>query len=836
MLKIQCIAILALISSITSQVALSATDSRVKASPEVKVRMEQGRPQDILVVFDDKVIQSEAAAIQSSTGITSSNNSILDYKARRLTETKSAVLSTLASNEVAELKHYSHLPISFVRVQSSIALDKLLANPGVIAVYEDRVAYRAMLAQSLPLIGQPQAATTGNQGYGTTVAVLDQRVDITLPAFGSCTSPGVPSGCKVVVAQDVPGLPNDGLGYQDGHGTIDAATVLAVAPGSKIISLNVFNGESANSSDIISAINWCIANATAYNIVAVSISLGSGGGTATTTASPYYAAFTHARAAGILPVVAAGNNGYTNGLSEPADVVGAVSVGAVYDAAYGQSSWGNPFVCTDTTSTADQVTCFSNSASFLTLLAPGCRDDGANLPYMCGTSQATPHVAGAVAVLRSAFPSETLGQTLFRLTNGVPVTDSKSGVTKPRLSLPLALGLSSCTYVISPTSISTSAGGTSGSSISVSNGSGCSWLATSNASWITILSGSSGTGSGTVQYSIDANYSPSARTGAISIAGQTITVTQPGGATSLSATSNVWLVGNDSLLTSGLNSVKLSIGEIYHSTTGTTGTLRLELWLTELPYSLSTGSGWPVATYQIAGSSNGTLGSYQSFKNFTTTQPLVNLPAPGSYYAALLVTEYGAGCGANTWCLASFGGFTGQFFIPDVTPPTVPFGMTATATSPTQATLAWYASSDDVAVTAYKIYYNGILFGRMATAGALVSSLTPATTYQFTVSACDAAENCSAQSASAPVTTPSALSRNDCFFNWAEKTYPQFFSPVGPMDATYVAYTYRAYSSTGNYLAVSSADNNVYVLGSSFGSGILKVGPVTSFLGASGCQ
>lgn len=835
----QWLAIFALIFSFTSQVALSAVDPSAKASSEVQARMALGKPQDLIVVFDDKAIQNEAENFHSATGVAKSHKSIIEYKARRLTETKLKILSTVASGEVSVLKNYSHLPISFVRIHSKNAFDKLLADPGVIAVYENSVLHRAMLAQSLPLIGQPQAAAAGDQGSGTTVAVLDQRVDYTQPVFGSCTSPGVPSGCKVVLAQDVIGLPNDGLGYQDGHGTNVAATVLAVAPGSKVISLNVFNGANANTTDIIDAINWCIANASVYKIVAMNLSLGDGtDNTAATTSSPYYSAFANARAAGILPIVAAGNNGYTNGLSVPAAVVGAVSVGAVYDSTFGSYTWGESPACTNTTTSADQVTCFSNSASFLTLFAPGCRDDAAPSGYyFCGTSQATPHVAGAVAVLRSAFPSETLDQTVTRLTNGVPVTDSKNGVTRPRLSLPMALGLSSCSYIVSPTSVSPSAGGTTSSYISITNGTGCAWSAISNTNWITILSGSSGTGGGTVQYSIDANYGTSARTGTMSIAGQTITVTQPGGYVSLSSLTNVWLVGSYSYLTSGLNTVTLNVGEIYHSSTNTTGTLRLELWLTLLPYSLSTSSGWRVATFQISipASPSGTLGSYQSFINITTTQPLVNLPAPGSYNATLLVTEYNPPtCGSvDGFCTDTYGGFTGQFFIPDVTAPTVPTGLAATPSSPTQVSLAWNASTDDVAVTAYKIYYNGILLGSVATAGASVFSLTPATQYQFTVSACDAAGNCSAQSAAVLATTP--VSRSDCIFSWVEQNYPQYFPHTVATSQISSPYTYRVYLGTGSYLATSSADNNLYVLGPIFGNTLVNTGPVSNFLSVSGC-
>jgi hypothetical protein len=82
-----------------------------------------------------------------------------------------------------------------------------------------------------------------------------------------------------------------------------------------------------------------------------------------------------------------------------------------------------------------------------------------------------------------------------------------------------------CTYSISPTSQSFDSNGGTGS-VGVTTQSGCSWTAVSNSSWITITSNSSGTGSGTVNYSVASNTSTSARTGTITIAGRTFTVSQ----------------------------------------------------------------------------------------------------------------------------------------------------------------------------------------------------------------------------------------------------------------------------------------------------------------------
>lgn len=85
-----------------------------------------------------------------------------------------------------------------------------------------------------------------------------------------------------------------------------------------------------------------------------------------------------------------------------------------------------------------------------------------------------------------------------------------------------------CSYSISPAASTHAAdGGTGGVTVTASAGS-CAWTAASAASWMTISSGASGTGSGSVGYSVTANTSPDTRSGTLTIAGQTHTVTQQG--------------------------------------------------------------------------------------------------------------------------------------------------------------------------------------------------------------------------------------------------------------------------------------------------------------------
>jgi hypothetical protein len=85
---------------------------------------------------------------------------------------------------------------------------------------------------------------------------------------------------------------------------------------------------------------------------------------------------------------------------------------------------------------------------------------------------------------------------------------------------------SGCTFSFSPTSATVSGFAGTGSFNVISSGADCSYSAVSNDSFITIVSGASGTGNGTISYSIAANTTGAARTGTITAGGQTFTITQ----------------------------------------------------------------------------------------------------------------------------------------------------------------------------------------------------------------------------------------------------------------------------------------------------------------------
>ncbi len=86
-----------------------------------------------------------------------------------------------------------------------------------------------------------------------------------------------------------------------------------------------------------------------------------------------------------------------------------------------------------------------------------------------------------------------------------------------------------------------------------------------------------------------------------------------------------------------------------------------------------------------------------------------------------------------------------------------------------------------------------------------------------------------------PLVVGISTTLSECFFNWAERSFPQYFAPAAA-SATVSPYYYRYYSGTGNYLATNSADHHVWALGKDTAGNPLDLGPLSNYSGTAGCQ
>jgi hypothetical protein len=198
-------------------------------------------------------------------------------------------------------------------------------------------------------------------------------------------------------------------------------------------------------SDVMAALDWIINDRPDVDVV--NMSLGSATlftGTcdsATSWTQALATAINTLRSDGVLTFASAGNSGSSTGISAPACIANTI---AVYDANIGPATFGG--VCTDSTTQADQVACWSNSNSTVDLFAPGAAMTSAGMgggtSTFFGTSQASPTAAACAAALLEATPGLDPSVIESALeASSILVTDSKNGVTRPRVACDEALAL-----------------------------------------------------------------------------------------------------------------------------------------------------------------------------------------------------------------------------------------------------------------------------------------------------------------------------------------------------------------------------------------------------------
>lgn len=371
------------------------------------------------------------------------------------------------------------------------ALERLREDPNVALVTRD-VPARPSLSESVALIGATKLHTRGFRGTDYNVAVLDTGVDTSHAGlanavvaeacfstqtsleykvaslcpggFDMSTMPGAAAQCPV----DLKGCEHGShvAGIVAGRDmSFEGRSFGGVAPAAGVVAVQVFTlfddeGECGAArrcvlsftSDQLRALDWVYKKRDELKIAAVNMSLGSGYfDRACDATSALTQLIERLRAKSIATVVAAGNDAYYDGVSEPACVSSAVTVAAsrkdgALDVAY------------------------SNISTLVDFAAPGTAIvstvPGGGYKALEGTSMAAPHVAAAFALMRQQYPSASVLEIQRMLVKDAPtVVDPRNGTTLVALELEHAMSQAptsaSGTVVVAP-SASATAGASSG--------------------------------------------------------------------------------------------------------------------------------------------------------------------------------------------------------------------------------------------------------------------------------------------------------------------------------------------------------------------------------------
>jgi subtilisin family serine protease len=377
-----------------------------------------------------------------------------DSAARQAQAVDAAMENTAGSLRAARVEKYRRFK-TLPFVTADVDRDQLLslaASASVEAIYvveleRHTVEKPANLALSVPSIDVPGAWAMGYDGTGTTVAVIDGGFNLNHPmlagkvvgeacfshTFGTTITSRCPGGTSPVIAAGAASnCPADSSRCD--HGTHVASiavgndgTNFGVARGAKLLPIDVFSTDTLSSDcspdpipcevtdslAALDALDYVNLHSAEFNIAAVNLSFTGALRDGFCDDDPRKTAIDMLRQKGIAVAVAAGNQGATGQVGAPGCISSATTVGA--------------------SDNGTTVASLSNFAPMVDVMAPGLNilaasGSGTGLVSKSGTSMSAPHVAGAWAIMRQAFPAASFDQ-LDGVLKQTGIALARAGVT-----------------------------------------------------------------------------------------------------------------------------------------------------------------------------------------------------------------------------------------------------------------------------------------------------------------------------------------------------------------------------------------------------------------------
>ncbi len=375
--------------------ANSAQEDKNKVSGEVYKSLENNEEVNVIIKIKQEINLFRTSDLNSQEIIRN-----LKYKNSR--EYQNLISAKVSEKELEELEKNSNV--------ESITLSHQI---------------RASLQDSVPLINATnvwpiQISNINITGTDETICIIDTGINFTHPDLI-----GKNKTC-IIDCYNKNCIENCSLGDDNGHGT-HVAGIAAASGGINGVGINISligvkvldsngNGHETHSGlDLANAIDWCVTNKNNYNISVISMSLGTTSYLNSTYcdydfADTWTRAINNATFYNISVIAATGNSGSPTAISSPACIENATAAGAATKADAIDSSYSNRNSITDLLAPGTSINSTFKGENCLS----GCACSG-NYMVCSGTSMATPHVAGAFALIRQ----------FFRLQNGRAPTPSE---------------------------------------------------------------------------------------------------------------------------------------------------------------------------------------------------------------------------------------------------------------------------------------------------------------------------------------------------------------------------------------------------------------------------
>ena len=379
------------------------------------------------------------------------SSEVQDAQTETIATRQDALLSSLVGTDHRVVHRYRFIP--------SMALElgedgvRALEASGKAARLQQDVASPVTLGDSVPLINADDAWALGFEGTGQVVAILDTGVEGT-HAFlagkvveeacysggSDCpngltteTGPGAGVNCTYTASCDhgthVAGIAA-GLAPPGSSGVARDADIMAVQVFSRFDGSICLPSPSPCTlsfvSDQLAGLERVFARRTAHSFSSVNMSIGGGQSFSACDTDSRKPAIDNLLTASIPTVISSGNSGWVDSVGAPGCISTAVTVAS--------------------STKTDLRSSFSNTAPFVDLIAPGSlitsSVPGGAFGVKSGTSMAAPHVAGAWAIVKEAFPGASVADVLqaFKDTGTAIQVRTSPLEFLPRIDVLAALG------------------------------------------------------------------------------------------------------------------------------------------------------------------------------------------------------------------------------------------------------------------------------------------------------------------------------------------------------------------------------------------------------------